>query len=396
MTKKLRELLEKRNAKLLAIKEHAKTLTTDSSFDAKAYDAKLELLDTELKGLDRAIKTEELASTPSAEVDIIVQEENKFKNMENVTARPEYKTAYFEYLQGKHTLADLEAKFGSSASNSMGASIPETTMNEIIDKLEQRSALLKVSRIENIKGTLRIAVEQTNDGANLHVEGDVIDEENLTLVERVWNQYEIAKLVSISKTVATQSISALESFIIDEISRKLAVKIEELMATGTGSSQPTGYLVDTNITNEKKLDELTYATILEIIAALPTMYHNNAQFLMSRTTYFKNIVGLVDNTGQPIFKLGTAEGKPNFTILGYNVQIVDQFPDWDSAITDDKVFIFGDCDYYLANFGMDATIDKSMESSFRKGLVDYRGMVIFDSKVLDGTGFVRVVKNVVV
>ena len=392
MTKRMRELIEKKNSILNDITEHAKTLNGEG-FDKKAYDAKLDELSSKLEDVEREIKTEALVATPQGVVVEVPTNVKDWTKEENVTATEEYRKDYFKYLQGKLRLEDLEAKFGTSASNSMGASIPETTLNQIIDNLEQRSALLGISRVENIQGTLRIAVEKNNDGANLHTEGATITDEDLTLEEVTWANYEIAKLVRISKTVATQSISALESFIIDEISRKLAVKVEELMAVGTGTNQPTGILVDTRITNEVTLGALTYNNILSVIAALPTMYHQNARFAMSRQTYFNEVVGLVDNNGQPIFKITTAETGPAFSILGYPVEIVDQFPVHATASATDKTFVFGDFDYYLANFGMDATIDKSEHSSFKEGLVDYRGCLIFDSKVLDGRGFVRVVRS---
>lgn len=388
----MRELIEKKNSILNDITEHAKTLNGEG-FDKKAYDAKLDELSSKLEDVEREIKTEALVATPQGVVVEVPTNVKDWTKEENVTATEEYRKDYFKYLQGKLRLEDLEAKFGTSASNSMGASIPETTLNQIIDNLEQRSALLGISRVENIQGTLRIAVEKNNDGANLHTEGATITDEDLTLEEVTWANYEIAKLVRISKTVATQSISALESFIIDEISRKLAVKVEELMAVGTGTNQPTGILVDTRITNEVTLGALTYNNILSVIAALPTMYHQNARFAMSRQTYFNEVVGLVDNNGQPIFKITTAETGPAFSILGYPVEIVDQFPVHATASATDKTFVFGDFDYYLANFGMDATIDKSEHSSFKEGLVDYRGCLIFDSKVLDGRGFVRVVRS---
>jgi HK97 family phage major capsid protein len=271
MSRKLRELFAKLEGIQNQVKEHMKTLDTKSEeFDKDAYDAKLAEFGTEIEDVKREIETEKLLQVPSGHVEKL---NPSGEEQTNVFATEEYRKAYFQHLQGKLTVEDLEQKFATSLNNT--APIPETTLNEIIKKLEQRSAMLNIVSVKQITGTLKLAVEKTISAAQIKAEGVDTDFSDTDITEELtWQLYEVTKGISVSRVLLDNSVSALEEFVVDSIAKKLAVKIESLLVIGTGTNEPLGILVDTRITNEPAgISAINYANLIKIIAALPTEYH---------------------------------------------------------------------------------------------------------------------------
>lgn len=155
------------------------------------------------------------------------------------TESPEYRSAYLKKLRNME-LTDTEKRAFTSASTSAGAAIPKYTADEIIRKLKQRAPLLDEITLLQVGGNVSFAVEGTINDAKKHVENAAITADADTLVEVSLTGYEITKLVQISETVATMSIDAFETWLVDMLTEKIAQKIGAYIVTGTGSSEPQG------------------------------------------------------------------------------------------------------------------------------------------------------------
>lgn len=317
----------------------------------------------------------------------------EFEKMEKeeLLASAEYRSAYLKNLQGKQ-LNETEKRALTTASNSAGAAVPTTTMNMIVDKLRQTSALFPRVTVSYVPGNLSIVVANAKNAAAWKVEGadgtpadDTVTNVNLT-------GYELIKLVEISAAASAMTIDAFETYIASEIGRQMAIAVENAILNGDGSGEPTGILggitwVDnTNAVSWANNASVSYDTFVDGLALLPTMYHNNAVFVMNRKMLFKGVRKIKGSDNQPIFAYN-AQDQAAMSILGYPV-ILDDY------VADDTILL-GDFSYYYMNFAKAPVIDRSAEAGFKSGKVTYRGLAVADGRPALAEAFVKLYKAAV-
>ena len=139
----------------------------------------------------------------------------------------------------------------------------------------------------HVKGAVKFAIEGTNNAAAIHTENASITAAADTLTTVSLSGYEIVKLVQISDTVMTMSITAFESWIVNMLAEAIARKVEDLLINGTGSSQPKGIenantWGATNSVTVAKTGALTAANVQTLIGLLPSGYDRNGKFVMNK------------------------------------------------------------------------------------------------------------------
>lgn len=324
-----------------------------------------------------------------------VKEERKMNvetlKIEEVLASAEYRSAYFKQLQGKE-LSDVEKRTLTTAANSVGSAVPTITQNAIIDKLRQYSILYPRIGVVNVAGNVTLVVANAKNAAAWKAEGTDGTPADDTTVSVTLGGNEIIKLVQISAKASAMTIDALESYIVDELARQLAIAFENAILNGTGSAndQPQGILTGitwtagTNMINWASNGAVSYDNVVDGIALLPTLYHNNAVFVMSRKTFWGGIKKIKSTTGEPLMTYN-AQDAVKFSILGYPVLI-------DDYIADD-VILLGDLNYYKWNNAAPVVIESSREAAFLSGKTTYRGMAVADGKVALAEAFVKISKT---
>lgn len=312
-----------------------------------------------------------------------------FANMtpEELLASQEYRSAYLKSLQGK-PLSELESRALTTAANSAGAAVPTTTLNRIIDKLRQTSALFSRISVSYIPGNVTLPVANAKNAAAWKAEGTDGTPQDDTVSEVTLAGYELIKLVEISAAASAMTIDAFEAYIAAEIGRQMAIAVENAILNGAGanSNQPTGILpgITWNASNKVEYaagETLEYDTFMDALALLPTMYHPNAVFVMNRKTLFGQVRKIKTTDGAPIFAYN-AQDRAAMSILGYPVVMDDYMPDGE--------VLLGDLDYYFMNFALAPTIETSKEAGFRSGKLVYRGLAVADGKPALPEAFVRV------
>lgn len=104
---------------------------------------------------------------------------------------------------------------------------------------------------------------------------------------------------------------------------------------------------------------------------------------MSNATLYQSVYGLVDEVGRPIYVQDVTEaGKGR--LMGFDV-VIDDFMPADTIL-------FGNFGYYGYNLPAGIALDMSRESSFTKGLIDYRALAIADAKPIVSDAFVKICK----
>jgi HK97 family phage major capsid protein len=310
------------------------------------------------------------------------QPESPEEARERTIASPEYRSAWLHRLQGRR-LNEAEQRAMSTAADSAGAAVPQTTMNLITERLEQRTALYPLISRSNVPGALKIPVEGASTAASWKQQNAAITASEAPVNSVSLAGYELVKLVTVSIAAKLMTIDAFENFVVNQIVRKMAIAIEAAIVSGSGTDEPTGILTGvafaTTGTAPNKVEFTkgsvpTYDNIMDALALLPGDYHANAVFVCSTKTKYKYIRKIKDNDGRPFFDQGMIDGK--------RVVVNDRVPD--------KKILICDPSYYHMNAQKDITIDISDQSGFRNAQIDYRGYAVMDGKPLLAEAFVLI------
>lgn len=366
LLKRLKEI-EQRKTEIRA------SLQNDKEVDLQTLKTELESLTEERKQIEKRQEIAQSIQSGKIELRKIAGGDDENKLDEKSI---EFRNAFFKNLQGKE-LTEMEKRALTYTTSTAGAVIPTQTLNKIIEKLEQDSVLFPLVQHYDIPGNLSIGIETDNAECSWTTEAATSSSSNGGIGSVSLAAYQICKFVSLSAQIAKMSIDALESFIVNTLTRKLHRAIDKAILDGTGSNQPTGITKNMEFTEVEKLD---YDVICDLDAELNSEYSKNAVYIMNKKT--RNLVKKIKNDmGDPIFVQNTANGFGNM-LDGYPVVIYDSMPD-------DKL-ILGDLSQYLFNFASNPTIDKSKDAGFYQNAEVYRISALADGKPAQQKAFVGI------
>ena len=385
MNKRIMEI-EARKAELRAL------LESEQDVNLQDVQAELRKLQDEKAQIEERTKTAASITTGAIPANVLVKpatEKRNFEEMnkEELLSSPEYRSAYLKRLQDRE-LNETEKRALTTAAASAGAAVPTTTLNMIIDKLRQTSALFPLINVSYVPGNLRLAVANAKNASSWKAEGTNGTAADDTLVAVNLTGFELIKLVEISAAAQAMAIDAFESYIAAEIGRQMAIAIENAILNGTGTNQPTGILTGvtwdaTNSATFPNNASVSYDNLVDMLALLPTMYHDRAHFVMNRKTLFGQIRKIKSTDGTPIFAYNPQD-RTAMTILGYPIVLDDMAPD--------DTILLGDLGYYYFNFSQAPAIESSAAAGFMSGKVVYRGLAVADGKPALNEAFVKLTK----
>ena len=364
----------------------------------------IQLLNIELEGLKQAKENIEERSQQQQRFNVVTGMEFN-QNVEvpkgDIFASNEYRSAFYKNMLGQK-LTDVEERTYKrameivdsekradqfSTTTNSAAVLPTQTLNEIISKVRTMGGVISNCRSFNIPTNISVPIGTPSTKASWHTEGTTVNSENPAdnIAQVSFAGYEIIKIFSISAASKKMSISAFESYIIQELTNCVMECIADSLVNGTGSQQGTGVL--TGITwNAKnsftyaKAGNVAYTDLTKMMAMLKRGYSAGAKWAMSNTTLYNSIYSLVDSNGRPIF-IADPKNENIGYILGKPVII-------DDNIADD-VILLGNFNYMGYNIPQGIIVETSRESSFKSGLIDYRAMAIADTKPLVDEAFIK-------
>lgn len=298
------------------------------------------------------------------------EEENKMENRTFTPGSAEYREAYLMNLQGKELNAEQRAAVSASGA------IPTQTMNKIVHKLEQ-APIINAVDVTYIPGNVSWPVEGTVAAAAWVAMGTAATDSADTVDTVNLGAFKLIKTVEITADVAAMAIDAFEEWLVNRLANKIQRAVAAGIMTGTGSSQATG--LSKRAADGTYTKAITYSDVMAIIAKLPTEYAANASFVMSRASFYGNVLNIQDTAKHPIV-VADVQAPAKFNILGYPVILED------GAGTD---IYFGDLkEAYKFNFAQAPTVKRDESVGFRTGSTVYRAMALCDGKP-SGVGVVR-------
>lgn len=378
--------------------------------------ADIDALNIELAGIKQAKENNgEKAEHRSAGFDVLtgMQTAGAKKTFEadTVCDTPEYRSAFYKTMLGQRLnpveqeafsvakqVAERRSDEFTASTDSGLAILPTATLNEIIKKARTMGGLMAECRAFNVPTKIVIPVGTPKSKASWHVEGASVDTEEVVPTGVSFDGYEIIKIFSISAKVRKMSISAFEAYLTEELTACVMECIADALINGTGSGQGTG--LESGITWVKTAGAtqnavevasnkpIAYNDVINFVSLLKRGYAQGAKLAMNNKTLYNVFFTMSDSNAQPIFvakTLGEAKAGDVGRILGFDVVIDDNI--------DDNVVYLGNYSKYMGyNMPGGIAIEVSTQSSFKKGLIDYRALAIADCKPIVEEAFVKLYK----
>lgn len=282
----------------------------------------------------------------------------------------EYRSAFLRNLQGKELT--IEERTAVTAAGT----IPTETMNRIVGKLEDAPMIAAVNTMY-IPGNVSIPVAGTVGAASWVAMGTAATDSADTVTTVSLAAYKLIKTVEITADLAAMSVDAFETWLVEQLSKKISAAVDASICTGDGTGKATGILASGAVTQTGEFTKaaMTYKDLCKIIGTIPTQYLPGASFAMPRALFYGEVLGMTDTTGNRVV-VADAQAPAKFNILGYPVIV-------DDNITADNV-IFGDLrEGYTFNFAQAPAVRRDESAGFRAGTTVYRAMALADGKVVN-------------
>lgn len=307
------------------------------------------------------------------------QEEQRTDKLETI----EYRKAFMNHvIRGAAIPVEYRADELTTTTD-VGAAIPTTVLNKVIEKLEATGMILKLVTRTSYKGGVSIPTSSVKPVATWVAEGASSDKQKKTTGSITFAYHKLRCAVAVSIEVDNMALAAFESTLINNIVEAMTIAIEQAIISGTGTGQPKGILTET-VATAKRIKSVapSYEDLINAEAALPQAYENGAVWCMSKKT-FMSYYGLTDSQGQPIGRVNYGiGGKPERTLLGRTVVVCDYVTSYDASLaaTTKFGFLFNFKDYALnTNYAMGI---KKYEDNETDDIVT-KAIMIADGKVVD-------------
>ena len=336
------EAILKRKKEIRALLED----TEQRNLDLDALEKELGELEQEETEIRRRMEILEKVPQGTKDVEKPKQEEREAGDIYDSV---EYRNAFMNYVVKGTPIPQEYRANQNTLTTDIGAVIPPTTMNKIIEKMESVGMVLPLVTNTSFKSGLAIPTSNVVPVATWVNEGQGSDRQKQAPVGNVtFSHFKLQCRVSVSLETSVMALSAFESMLTANIAKAIVKAIETAIINGTGTGQPTGILKEATEGVKIDVKAFDYATLVKAEAELPVEYEQGTIWVMSKKT-FMEIAAMVDTTGQPIartnFGIG---GKVERTILGRTVLLVPYLKNFDVAQAGEIVaFMFRFEDYVL-------------------------------------------------
>jgi HK97 family phage major capsid protein len=373
-------------------------------------------LQTELESLLDTAKTENRAMSEDEvtkfdatekkikEIDATIEREERARSMEKKEVKEEKQVeeraevieerAFENYIKRQCGVV-VEQRAGEQnftiANN--GAVLPTTIVNRIITTVKEMCPIFSKVTMFAVKGTLKVPVyglaNTTHDitvGYQTEFTDITADAGAFTSVDLTG--YLAGALTLIGKSVINNSEIDVVSFIIKEISNKIALFLEKELLNGT-TDKATGALATTNTLNAGSTSAVSADNLIDLQAKVKTPYQANACWTMHPST-FTAIRKLKYADGKYMIQ-DSFTGATPFTLLGKPVYLSENMPEIASAA---KAILYGDYSGLGVNMRQNIEMQILNEKYATQHAVGIVSWFEFDSKVIDNQKLATLVMSV--
>ena len=411
------EFLKKKLARLEARKTELKARAAASQdvAEVRSIQASLEELDQDLAEVREEIEIIEAENRAAEQIPAEATHVNGSIQASFRASAPQeetevrssmaYRQAFMAYMT-KGTPIPAEFRSGDAVSTKdSGAAIPFTVVNDVINKIRKRYGNLyaKVRKI-SVRGGVAYPVGSLEASFKWISEATVSPRQNAGAVESVVFNYHTAE-IRIAQTFLSQllTLSSFEAQLAEIIVVAYLQAMDKGIVSGSGNGQMLGILNDPRVTNTITM---TAADINDwkkwranFFSQLPLGYRSG-EFIFPVSTVDTYLETMSDANGNPIFRQATGlevnDGdamNPNGRFFGRDISLVepDIIADFDAASKNDVIGLFWQPDQYAINENFGFTVRRYFDEETNEW-VD-KALVVVDGKVLNPTGFYKILKG---
>lgn len=303
----------------------------------------------------------------------------------------EYRKAFMDYVLsgGKK---EIPAEFRANAvtkTSDVGAVIPNTIIQRIIDKLDASGMVLREVTRTNLQGGVTYPVSTLKPVATWAAEGAGSDKQKKTVTGITFGYYKLRCAVAITLETSVTTLDIFEQTLVNNITEAMVIGFEKAIINGTGSAQPKGVLAET-VPADRTItvaEKITYTNVVDAEAALPQAYEGNSKWYMSKKT-FMGFIGQVDSNGQPIARVNYGlGGAPERYILGRPVVCNDYMESLSASTGNEKVVAFL---FNMKNYALNTNYEMGIKTYEDNDTDDQvmKAIILADGKVIDNNGLV--------
>ena len=300
----------------------------------------------------------------------------------------EYRMAFMNYvLKGEAIPAQFKNQSEVTSSGDVGAVIPNTIIERIVEKMELVGTILNKVTRTFYKGGVTVPTSVAKPVATWTTEHGTSDKQKKALGSITFNYFKLRCVVAVGIATDTMTLEIFEQTLSKNVADAMVKALEEAIIKGDGLNEPKGILTESaqedQVVSLKKGAAITYKNLCAMEAALPEAYENGAEWYMSKNTFYNQIVGMTDSNGQPIARTNVGiDGRPEHTILGRKVNFCQYVPSWTASVEEDITiaFIFNMEDYML-NTNLNVTAKKYEDHDTDDQMT--KAIMLADGKVID-------------
>ena len=309
----------------------------------------------------------------------------------------EYREAFMNYVC-RNTPIPMELRDVTTTTDA-SAVIPTTMLHEIIKKMDSYGNIWAKVRKLNVQGGVDIPVLSLTPTASWIGEETPSADQKVRANKKVsFSYYGIECKIAQTLLANVTTLEMFQSLFVELATEAIVKAIEVAIIKGTGSGQPTGITVDSNVPTANKIT-LTAEEFgswegwkKKVFAKMKKAYRNGI-FLMAQGTFDGYIDGMVDKNGQPIARVnyGITDGEV-YRFGGKTVETVedDIIADYETAGSGDVVAVFVDLTKYGVNSNMTMNVVKWTDHDTNQ--VKNKAQMIVDGKLIDPNGVLIIKK----
>lgn len=373
----------------------------------KAYTSALD----DVEKLSKQIADEERAVRLEA-VDyraVIAGDELKETEGRSGVATDEYRKAFANWMRGgeRGLEADQirmlqafgpEARDNSAGTNSAGGyTVPTDFLAKITETLKAYGGIMGISNVLYTSNGRTLPWPSNDDTSNV---GALISEntadtnQDLVFAQKSLSAFTYtSKAIKLSLELLQDTDFDLESFVGKKCGQRLGRIVSTHLATGDGSSKPTGIanaptVGKTGLTGQTT--SVIYDDLIDLIHSIDVAYRNSGtcRFAMADTS-LATVRKLKDSQGHPLWQPSIQAGVPD-TLLSYAVTVDNGMP---TMAANALPILFGDfTEGYIVRVARDVELVTLRERWADQRQVGYFGFMRVDAKP-DDTSAIKAYKN---
>lgn len=199
-----------------------------------------------------------------------------------------------------------------------GYLVPEEFYNSLIVELDNTLQLRSKVTVWQMK---RLSIEIPRMDNDLRVfwgtEGASKTTTTMNFDRPTLTAYKLVAILRATDEVLDDAVVNIEQLIVQRFARAMNEMEEKAILIGTGTGQPTGLFVDTNVGATAAAGAVTFDKIKTLYYSVPVQYRMNGKWIVSDTTMAK-IDKLKDGNNRYLLQDSVADGSP-LRMLGKEV-----------------------------------------------------------------------------